>query len=438
MHRLSRIEQAYRKDRYPLPRIDVLFDQLQGSSVYSKINLRSGYHQFNVRGEDIPKTAFRVRLGFVMVITSCLRLCPFCTKLNSPSIIKFLKVISTKKKNIKDQIQEGPKELDWLFAIFFVHDDEGGDANPIHTLGDYSKPSHEGYRNTIELPEGNNLKRLLAGSISTWDDLTTRFLARFFLLGRTVKLRNDILMFQQHQGESLSEAWTYFKDLIQKVPHYGIDLWLQVQIFYDHIDQHLKRTINCAVGGRQWKMSAEKSWDTIEELARYKDERKLEEYMCVIEIDFMQLSLEVIEKLKDKIIIKDNVVKKIKKITRYPDTEDLEPLNGHKFLKALTEKASFHRPKFVSPKSLCVKYVRTIFPIPHLVRKSAFEFKPSTNNSQNVKSRYDVENLIPQSSPQVLLSFKKNTPPVTSPDKVDGTIGLPVEVEALDETPLED
>ncbi|GKD38518.1 zinc finger, CCHC-type containing protein [Tanacetum coccineum] len=153
---------------------------------------------------------------------------------------------------------------------------------------DYSEPSHQGYRNTIELPEenivvplrsdtirlvqngcsfhgfrsenpnqhlkdflklvdsldldganrertrlrlfqfslrdqaSNWLKCLLTGSISTWEDFTTRFLAQFFPLGRTAKLRNDILIFQQHQGESLSEAWTRFKDLLQKVPHHGI------------------------------------------------------------------------------------------------------------------------------------------------------------------------------------------------------------------------
>nr|GEY40673.1 hypothetical protein [Tanacetum cinerariifolium] len=52
------------KNRYPLPRIDDLFDQLQGSSVYSKIDLRSGYHQLRVREEDIPKTAFRTRYGY--------------------------------------------------------------------------------------------------------------------------------------------------------------------------------------------------------------------------------------------------------------------------------------------------------------------------------------------------------------------------------------
>nr|GEV67013.1 putative reverse transcriptase domain-containing protein [Tanacetum cinerariifolium] len=51
------------KNRYPLPRIDELFDQLQGLSVYSKIDLRSGYHQLRVREEDISKTAFRTRYG---------------------------------------------------------------------------------------------------------------------------------------------------------------------------------------------------------------------------------------------------------------------------------------------------------------------------------------------------------------------------------------
>ncbi|GKD73814.1 putative reverse transcriptase domain-containing protein, partial [Tanacetum coccineum] len=51
------------KNRYPLSRIDDLFDQLQGSRVYSKIDLRSGYHQLRVREEDISKTTFRTRYG---------------------------------------------------------------------------------------------------------------------------------------------------------------------------------------------------------------------------------------------------------------------------------------------------------------------------------------------------------------------------------------
>ncbi|GJW78876.1 zinc finger, CCHC-type containing protein [Tanacetum coccineum] len=214
-----------------------------------------------------------------------------------------------------------------------------GDANPIRTLGDYSRPSHEGYRNTIELPEGNNvvplrsdtirlvqngssflglrsedpkqhlkdflklvdsldldganrermllrlfqfslrdqasnwLERLPAGSISTWEDLTTRFLAQFFPPGRTAKLRNDILMFQQHQGESLSKAWTRFKDLLQKVPHHGIDQWFLIQIFYDHVSFHLKCEIDRTTGGKLRYKNTDESWEIIENLALYDYER---------------------------------------------------------------------------------------------------------------------------------------------------------------------
>jgi hypothetical protein len=51
------------KNKYPLPRIDILFDQLVGAKVFSKIDLRYGYHQIKIRPEDIPKTAFTTRYG---------------------------------------------------------------------------------------------------------------------------------------------------------------------------------------------------------------------------------------------------------------------------------------------------------------------------------------------------------------------------------------
>ena len=51
------------KNKYPLPHIDDLFDQLQGAQVFSKIDLRSSYHQLKIKGEDIPKMAFRTRYG---------------------------------------------------------------------------------------------------------------------------------------------------------------------------------------------------------------------------------------------------------------------------------------------------------------------------------------------------------------------------------------
>ncbi|GKD79871.1 MAK10-like protein [Tanacetum coccineum] len=82
------------------------------------------------------------------------------------------------------------------------------------------------------------------GSITTWEDLTTRFLAQFFPPGRTVKLCNDILMFQQHHGESLLEAWTRFKE----------------------------RTVDQLTGGKLHDRNAKESWALLEDLAVYDNE----------------------------------------------------------------------------------------------------------------------------------------------------------------------
>ncbi|GKC40701.1 zinc finger, CCHC-type containing protein [Tanacetum coccineum] len=105
--------------------------------------------------------------------------------------------------------------------------------------------------------------------------IPTRFLAQFFhrkTSRNSAKLRNDILMFQQHHRESLSEAWTHFKDLLRKVPHHSLELWLQIQIFYDHIDGTTQRCVDYASGRRLRKLSPVEAWATIERVAQYEDE----------------------------------------------------------------------------------------------------------------------------------------------------------------------
>jgi hypothetical protein len=62
------------KNKYPLPCIDVLFDQLVGAKVFSKIDLRYGYHQIKIRASDIPKTAFSIRYGLYEYLVMSFRL----------------------------------------------------------------------------------------------------------------------------------------------------------------------------------------------------------------------------------------------------------------------------------------------------------------------------------------------------------------------------
>ncbi|GJT21432.1 hypothetical protein Tco_1186170 [Tanacetum coccineum] len=79
-------------------------------------------------------------------------------------------------------------------------------------------------------------------------------------------------MFQQYHRESLSNAWTRFKDLLQKVPHHGIDLWFQVQIFYDHFNPVTRRTIDQSAGGKLCDLNTEESWALLEDLSLYENE----------------------------------------------------------------------------------------------------------------------------------------------------------------------
>ncbi|GKF15132.1 hypothetical protein Tco_0056594 [Tanacetum coccineum] len=148
------------------------------------------------------------------------------------------------------------------------------DENPIRTLGDYSKPSHEGYRNSIELPVGNNVVPLRFDTIRLMQngclfhglrsEDPNQHLKDFLKLVDSLDL-----------DESLSEAWTRFKDLLQNVPHHGIDRWLQIQIFYDHVSFHLKCEIDRAAGGKLRDKNTNESWEIIENLALYDHEDEM-------------------------------------------------------------------------------------------------------------------------------------------------------------------
>ncbi|GJS67277.1 hypothetical protein Tco_0681841 [Tanacetum coccineum] len=139
-----------------------------------------------------------------------------------------------------------------------------GDENPIRTLEDYSRPSREGYRNTIELPDGNNVVPLQSD---------------------TIRLVQNGCLFHGLRSEDPNQHLKYFLKLVDSLDldvankertrlfhHHGIDLWLQIQILYDHVSFHLKREIDRAADGKLHDKNAEESWEIIENLALYNHE----------------------------------------------------------------------------------------------------------------------------------------------------------------------
>ncbi|GJS86969.1 hypothetical protein Tco_0769605 [Tanacetum coccineum] len=130
-----------------------------------------------------------------------------------------------------------------------------GDENPIRTLGDYSKPSHEGYRNTIELPEGNNVVPLRSD---------------------TIQLVQNGCSFHGLRSEDPNQHVKDFLKLMDSldldVPRHGIDLCLQVLIFYYHVNPVTRRTIDQSAGGKLRDLNAEESWALLEDLALYDNE----------------------------------------------------------------------------------------------------------------------------------------------------------------------
>ena len=151
--------------------------------------------------------------------------------------------------------------------------------------------------------------------------------------------------------------------------------------------------------------------------------KRLETRTLNIKNEAVQLLEEVGKEIRERIKENHEKPRKIEKITRYPDTEVPKPSSNLGFSETLTKRTSFHAPEFISPKSLCVNHVRTIFPSPPLVRESTFCFKPGASNNQDFKSQYDMKDFTPQ---------------VTYKEEVEETMGTPTDVEPIDETRIED
>ncbi|GJY27368.1 hypothetical protein Tco_0402094 [Tanacetum coccineum] len=153
------------------------------------------------------------------------------------------------------------------------------DENTFRTLGDYSKPSHEGYRNTIELPVGNNVVPLRSDTIrlvqngcsfhELWSEDPNQHLKDFLKVVDSLDLDGEN---RERTRLFFIRSMDSFQGLTPKVPHHGIHLWLQVQYFYDHVNPVTRRTIDQSAGGKLRDQNTKESWALLEDLALYDNE----------------------------------------------------------------------------------------------------------------------------------------------------------------------
>nr|GEW59661.1 reverse transcriptase domain-containing protein [Tanacetum cinerariifolium] len=105
-------------------------------------------------------------------------------------------------------------------------------------------------------------------SITTWDDLVSKFINEFFPPSRTTNLRNDISNFQQKIDESFHEAWERYKDLLRACPHHGFTDLHQLDTFYDALNPADQDSLNAAAGGNLLEKSPQDALTIIENTSK--------------------------------------------------------------------------------------------------------------------------------------------------------------------------
>ncbi|GJU21028.1 reverse transcriptase domain-containing protein [Tanacetum coccineum] len=110
-------------------------------------------------------------------------------------------------------------------------------------------------------------------SITTWNDIVSKFVNHFFHPSKTTNLQNEITKFQQRFGETFAEAWDRFKDLLNKCPHHGFSPLHQIDTFYNSLSQADQDSLNSAVGGNFLTKNTQKALTIIKNKSKVQTSR---------------------------------------------------------------------------------------------------------------------------------------------------------------------
>ncbi|XP_019234398.1 PREDICTED: uncharacterized protein LOC109214889 [Nicotiana attenuata] len=110
-------------------------------------------------------------------------------------------------------------------------------------------------------------------SIRTWEEMTRKFLAKYFSSARTGKFRREIHNFYQNESETVFEAWARFKEIVRKCQHSGIEFWMKLQDFWDGLTPASRRTLSNAVEGPFMKNTPKEIVTILDELSEDANQR---------------------------------------------------------------------------------------------------------------------------------------------------------------------
>lgn len=105
-------------------------------------------------------------------------------------------------------------------------------------------------------------------SITSWEDLASKFLGKFFPPSRTVKLKVDINNFVQYETENLYEAWERCKDMLRNCPHHGLEKWMIAIQFYNGLSSSNRTLVDATAGGAFDQKTPDEVYTLIETIAK--------------------------------------------------------------------------------------------------------------------------------------------------------------------------
>ncbi|GKA09798.1 reverse transcriptase domain-containing protein [Tanacetum coccineum] len=158
-------------------------------------------------------------------------------------------------------------------------DDMAGQAPPqgpipdLRSMEELLQAPTDGVGDAIVGAARTWLEKEPPNSITTWNDLVSKFVNRFFPPSKTTNLRNEITRFQQRFGETFAEAWDRFKDLLNKCPHHGFSPLHQIDTFYNSLSQSDQDSLNSAANGNFLTKNTQEALTIIENKSKVQTSR---------------------------------------------------------------------------------------------------------------------------------------------------------------------